>query len=87
MLSMELKGNVNLFCHDHHQSSITEMDIKDFPAISNLLIIDLYIDTTYPSFVFGQLSFSFYLQYLMIGMSSIHMLQVNFCLLTFSTLL
>ena len=52
MLSMELKGNVNLFCHDHHQSSVTEMDIKDFPAISNLLIIDLYIDTTYLAFVF-----------------------------------
>ena len=34
-------------------SSITEMDIKDFLAISNLLIIDLYIDTTYAAFVFG----------------------------------
>ena len=50
------------------------MDIKDFPAISNLLIIDLYIDTTYAAFVFGQLSFGFCLQYLMIGLSSIHML-------------
>ena len=50
------------------------MDIKDFPAISNLLIIDLYIDTTYATFVFGQLSFGFCLQYLMIGLSSIHML-------------
>ena len=68
-------------------SLVTKMDIKDFPAISNLLIIDLYIDTTYAAFVFGQLSFGFCLQYLMIGLSSIHMLQVNFCLLTFSTLL
>ena len=34
-------------------SSVTEMDIKDFPAISNLLTIDLYIDTTYAAFVFG----------------------------------
>ena len=55
-------------------SSVTEMDIKDFPAISNLLIIDLYIDTTYAIFVFGQLSFGFCLQYLMIGLSSIHIL-------------
>ena len=34
-------------------SLVTEMDIKDFLAISNLLIIDLYIDTTYVAFVFG----------------------------------
>ena len=79
MLSMKLKGEYQsilpwLTPKLITFSSVTEMDIKDFPAISNLLIIDLYIDTTYATFVFGQLSFGFCLQYLMIGLSSIHML-------------
>ena len=79
MLSMKLKGEYQsilpwLTPKLITFSSVTEMDIKDFPAISNLLIIDLYIDTTYAIFVFGQLSFGFCLQYLMIGLSSIHML-------------
>ena len=79
MLSIELKGEYQSILPWQSRklltfSSVIKMDIKDFLAISNLLIIYLYIDTTYAAFVFGQLSFGFCLQYLMIGLSSIHML-------------
>ena len=58
MLSTELKGESQSILPWPSPkliifSSVTKMDIKDFPAISNLLIINLYIDTTYATFVFG----------------------------------
>ena len=57
MLSTELKGEYQSILPWQSPklitfSSVTEMDIKDFPAISNLLIVYLYIDTTYATFVF-----------------------------------
>ena len=58
MLSTELKGEYQFILPWPSPklitfSSVTKMDIKDFPAISNLLIINLYIDTTYATFVLG----------------------------------
>ena len=60
MLSTELKGEYQFILPWSSPklitfSLVTEMDIKNFPDISNLLIIDLYMDTTYAAFVFGQL--------------------------------
>ena len=58
MLSTELKGEYQSILPWQSPkliiiSSVTKMDIKDFSTISNLLIIYLYIDTTYAAFVFG----------------------------------
>ena len=58
MLSTELKGEYQFILPWSSPklitfSPVTAMDIKNFTDISNLLIIDLYIDTTYPTFFFG----------------------------------